>query len=153
VTMKNVVFWDVTPCDSCKIRLHHQGHKNRRTRNVSLTSNRRASSTSHNSDRLLPPVNADLLICRVVVVRNFNTFSPFTEDISRDLCGYRLCASMHIPEFVTSTYHYIYSDVFGRMPLLLGNLKLDTPVVARQPKVKHFHGYAHHSVLSRCMVA
>jgi hypothetical protein len=26
-------------------------------------------------------------------------------------------------------------------------------VVARQRKVKHFHGYAHHSVLSRCMVA
>jgi hypothetical protein len=56
---------------------------------------------------------------------------------------------------------------------LLGNLKLDTPVVVRQPKVKHFHGdevnngirgylatvvewlhgYAHHSVLSRCMFA
>jgi hypothetical protein len=30
-----------------------------------------------------------------------------------------------------------YCDVFGRMPSLLGNLKLDTPVVARQPKVKH----------------
>jgi hypothetical protein len=45
-----------------------------------------------------------------------------------------------------------YCDVFGRMPSL-GNLKLDTPVVVRQPKVKHFHGYAHHSVLSRCMVA
>jgi hypothetical protein len=27
------------------------------------------------------------------------------------------------------------------MPSLLGNLKLDTPVVARQPKVKHLHGY------------
>jgi hypothetical protein len=27
--------------------------------------------------------------------------------------------------------------VFGRMPPLLGNLKLDTPVVARQLKVKH----------------
>jgi hypothetical protein len=37
------------------------------------------------------------------------------------------------------------------MPLLLGNLKLDTPVVARQPKVKHLHEYAHHSVLSHCM--
>jgi hypothetical protein len=49
--------------------------------------------------------------------------------------------------------HYVYCDVFGRMPSLLGNLKLDTPVVAMQPKVKHFHGYAHHSVLSRCMVA
>jgi hypothetical protein len=46
-----------------------------------------------------------------------------------------------------------YCDVFGRMPSLLGNLKLDTPVVARQPKVKHFHGYARDSVLSRCMVA
>jgi hypothetical protein len=44
-------------------------------------------------------------------------------------------------------------DVFGRIPSLLGNLKLDTLVVARQLKVKHFHGYAHHSVLSRCMVA
>jgi hypothetical protein len=32
--------------------------------------------------------------------------------------------------------------LFGRMPLLLGSLKLDTPVFARQPKVKHLHGYA-----------
>jgi hypothetical protein len=47
----------------------------------------------------------------------------------------------------------IYCDVFCRKPSLLGNLKLDTPVVARQPKVKHFHGYAHPSVLSRSMVA
>jgi hypothetical protein len=47
----------------------------------------------------------------------------------------------------------IYCDVFGRMPSLLGNLKLDTTVVARQPKVKHLHGYARDSVLSRCMVA
>jgi hypothetical protein len=46
-----------------------------------------------------------------------------------------------------------YCDVFGRMPSLLGNLKLDTPVVARQPQVKHFHGYAYHSALLRCMVA
>jgi hypothetical protein len=42
VTMKNVIFWDVTPCGSCKNRrlggtcgLHHQGDKNRRARNVS----------------------------------------------------------------------------------------------------------------------
>jgi hypothetical protein len=38
--MKNVAFWDVTPCGSCKIRrfgktkrLHHQGDKTRLTRN------------------------------------------------------------------------------------------------------------------------
>jgi hypothetical protein len=36
----------------------------------------------------------------------------------------------------------LYCDVFGRMPSLLCNRKLDTPVVARQPKVKHLHGYA-----------
>jgi hypothetical protein len=37
VTMKNVVFWDVTPCGCCKnrrfggkYRLNHQGDKNRR---------------------------------------------------------------------------------------------------------------------------
>jgi hypothetical protein len=36
VTMKNAVFWDVTPCGSYKngrfggiLRLHHQGDKNR----------------------------------------------------------------------------------------------------------------------------
>jgi hypothetical protein len=36
VTMMNGVFWDVTPCGSCKnrrfaitLRLHHQGDKNR----------------------------------------------------------------------------------------------------------------------------
>jgi hypothetical protein len=36
VTLKNAVFWDVTPCDSCKKRLFggthrllHQGEKNR----------------------------------------------------------------------------------------------------------------------------
>jgi hypothetical protein len=46
-----------------------------------------------------------------------------------------------------------YCDVFGRLPSLLGNLKLDTPVVARQPKVKHLHEYARDSVLSRCMFA
>jgi hypothetical protein len=41
VTMKNGVFWVVTPCGSCKNRrfggtwsLLHQGDKNRRTRNV-----------------------------------------------------------------------------------------------------------------------
>jgi hypothetical protein len=30
VTMKNVVFWDVTPCGSCRTQhLHHQGDENR----------------------------------------------------------------------------------------------------------------------------
>jgi hypothetical protein len=40
VIMKNAVFWDVTPCGSCKnqgcggtYRLHHQGAKNRLARN------------------------------------------------------------------------------------------------------------------------
>jgi hypothetical protein len=40
VTTKNAVFWDVTPCDSCKNRclggtyhIHHQGDKNRLDRN------------------------------------------------------------------------------------------------------------------------
>jgi hypothetical protein len=35
MTMKNAVFWDVAPCDSCKnrvfggtYRLHHQGERN-----------------------------------------------------------------------------------------------------------------------------
>jgi hypothetical protein len=48
VTMKNGVFWDVTPWDSCKKwrfggtwRLYHQGDKNWWTRNVAVTSNRR----------------------------------------------------------------------------------------------------------------
>jgi hypothetical protein len=54
-------------------------------------------------------------------------------------------------EYISSSG--MYCDVCGRMPSLLGNLKLDTPIVTRQPKVKHLHGYAHHSVLSRCMVA
>jgi hypothetical protein len=42
VTMKSAVVWDVTPCGSCKnrrfggtYRLHHQGNKNKRARNVS----------------------------------------------------------------------------------------------------------------------
>jgi hypothetical protein len=42
VTMKNAVFWDVTPCGSCKnqrlrglYRLHYQGDKNWQARNVS----------------------------------------------------------------------------------------------------------------------
>jgi hypothetical protein len=42
MTMKNAVFWGVTPCGSCKnrrlrgpYRLHHQGDKNRWARNVS----------------------------------------------------------------------------------------------------------------------
>jgi hypothetical protein len=39
VTMKNIVFWDVTPCGSCMnqcfwgtYRFHHQGDKKRRAR-------------------------------------------------------------------------------------------------------------------------
>jgi hypothetical protein len=47
VAMKNAVFWDITPCVSCKnrrfggtYRLHYQGEKNRRVRNtVAVTSN------------------------------------------------------------------------------------------------------------------
>jgi hypothetical protein len=42
LAVKNAIFWDVTPCGSCKnrrfggtYRLHHQGDKNRRARNVS----------------------------------------------------------------------------------------------------------------------
>jgi hypothetical protein len=46
VTMKNTIFWNVTPCSSCKNRLfggthglHHQGDENRQARNnVSSTS-------------------------------------------------------------------------------------------------------------------
>jgi hypothetical protein len=44
VTMKNVVFWDVTPCGSCKNRrlagtycLHLQGEKNRRSRSNDIS--------------------------------------------------------------------------------------------------------------------
>jgi hypothetical protein len=61
--------------------------------------------------------------------------------------------NMVITHTSNTPIHIKYCEVFGRMPSLLGNLKLDTTVVARQPKVKHFHGYADHSVLSRCMVA
>jgi hypothetical protein len=47
VTMKSAVFWNVTPCDSCKNRrsggtysLHHQGDKNRRAKKtLAVTSN------------------------------------------------------------------------------------------------------------------
>jgi hypothetical protein len=59
----------------------------------------------------------------------------------------------YAPESSPSDVSHLYCDVFGRMPSLLGNFKLDTPVVARQPKVKHLHGYARDSVLLRCMVA
>jgi hypothetical protein len=45
--MKNAVFWDVTPCGSCKDRrfggtylLHLQGDRNLRARNVYLNNNR-----------------------------------------------------------------------------------------------------------------
>jgi hypothetical protein len=56
--MKNGVFWDITPCGSCKNRcfggtrgLLHQGDKNRWTRNkASLTSNRR---TRRNAKRAM----------------------------------------------------------------------------------------------------
>jgi hypothetical protein len=70
------------------------------------------------------------------------------------ITGFLAC--IHCPELRTvedTTFRKIYCDVFGRMPSLLGNLKLDTPVVARQLKVKHLHGYARDSVLSRCIVA
>jgi hypothetical protein len=47
VTMKNAVFWDVTPCGYCKngrfggtYRLHHKGGKNQGVRNnVNVVSN------------------------------------------------------------------------------------------------------------------
>jgi hypothetical protein len=46
MTMKNAVFWDVTPCGSCKnrhfegtYRLHHQGDKNRSVHLLLVTSN------------------------------------------------------------------------------------------------------------------
>jgi hypothetical protein len=46
--MKNVVFWDLTPCGSCNSRrfggtyhLHHQGDKNSRARN-SVSSNQQS---------------------------------------------------------------------------------------------------------------
>jgi hypothetical protein len=42
VIMKNAIFWDMMPCGSSKnprlggtYRLHHQGEKNKRARNVS----------------------------------------------------------------------------------------------------------------------
>jgi hypothetical protein len=38
----------------------------------------------------------------------------------------------------------MYCDVFGRMPSLLDNRKVNDLVVARQPLVRYFHGYAHH---------
>jgi hypothetical protein len=55
--MKNAVFWDFTPCDSCKNRrfggthrLHHQNHKNRQARNMlAVTINR--STLRSNSHR------------------------------------------------------------------------------------------------------
>jgi hypothetical protein len=64
--MTNTVFWDVTPCGSCKnrrlggtYRLHHQGDKNRRGRNnVSGTSNRSRQRRNTSMFRLL--VTADL---------------------------------------------------------------------------------------------
>jgi hypothetical protein len=59
----------------------------------------------------------------------------------------------HIMEKYSHSYSYpkIYCDVFGRMPPLLCNRKLDTPVVAMQPKVTHLHGYAHVTVLLCCI--
>jgi hypothetical protein len=45
-TVKNSVFWDVTPCESCKnkrfvktYRLHHQGEENQRAGMSAVTSN------------------------------------------------------------------------------------------------------------------
>jgi hypothetical protein len=55
-----------------------------------------------------------------------------------------------------------YCDVFGRMPPLLCNRKLNTYMdslaskyccVAMQPKVKHLHGYARHSSTVAYMLA
>jgi hypothetical protein len=72
--MKNGVFCDVTPCGSCKnrrsggpYRLHHEGDKNRWTRNVAVTSNRRTLrrsivTDSHRRENLKPyiiPVNTN----------------------------------------------------------------------------------------------
>jgi hypothetical protein len=50
MTMKNVVFWDVTPCGCCMnrrfggtYRFHHQGDKNRRGRKMLAASSNRST--------------------------------------------------------------------------------------------------------------
>jgi hypothetical protein len=55
VTTKNAIFWDVTPCDSCKnwcfrglYNLHHQGGKNQWTRN-NISSNYLQKVSSYKS--------------------------------------------------------------------------------------------------------
>jgi hypothetical protein len=51
--------------------------------------------------------------------------------------------------FIVNSLFISPMDSIGRMPPLLCNRKLDTPVVAMQPKVKHLHGYARTVVLHR----
>jgi hypothetical protein len=59
--MKNAVFWDVTPCDTCKYqrfggiyKLRHQGEKNQRTRRtLAVTGNWSTLPTASRSRRQL----------------------------------------------------------------------------------------------------
>jgi hypothetical protein len=67
--MKDAVFWDVTPCGSCKnrrfggmLRLNYQGDKNRCTRNDA--SNRRTQRRN------------TTLVLRLIVTANVVTSSP-----------------------------------------------------------------------------
>jgi hypothetical protein len=53
--MKNVVFWDVTTCGSCKnrhfggtYRFHHLGDMNRRARNT-VSSNKQPKHATHHT--------------------------------------------------------------------------------------------------------
>jgi hypothetical protein len=67
---KNGVFWDVTPCGSCKnrrfggtYRFHHQGDKNQRTRNLAVTRNE-ARCEEISSQRVSLRLTAKFLVLR-----------------------------------------------------------------------------------------
>jgi hypothetical protein len=103
---------------------------------------------SNSSSRVIPWVW--LIRCRATVpcgVRNADVQSK------QQFYRYHYYACILLILNVIKVSLIKYCDVFGRMPSFLCNRKLDTPVVARQPKVKHLHGYAREQVLLRCMVA
>jgi hypothetical protein len=78
----------------------------------------------------------------------FIDFEKAYDSVRREVL-YNILTEFGIPmkliRLIKMCLNETYCDVFGRMPSSLGNLKLDAPVVARQPKVKHLHGYARHS--------
>jgi hypothetical protein len=87
VTMNNVAFWDVTPCDSCKnrlfggtYRLHLQGESNQRTKNTLAVASECTTLRIINNYMRTEAIKWDIL-------HGGRERDTFKSSFSRPLCG------------------------------------------------------------------